>query len=378
MPMQQRREPLSHRDNKIIIETKHQTQPSKYSTHLGKSPIKRGAIREVDSSTKKDRTAFSRSPEKKFPPPVRSSPNKHTSSLIRRHHVRQQMSGQEIPSSQSRDMSSSVSQSCLTSTSDYNSSSLYSNSNTQKKTMSPVHPTSQDNPTSKSRDLEFSNKQQVTSTELHSSASYIERSSCEKDKTQVKTESVSVKTDSATPLEKQITEANNSISRMQQDTIYIKDKSYTLLGKIGKGGSSVVYRAIDENNQMRAIKKVDLSELDQQQAEDFKNEISHLERLKGHERIIEIFGWEQKICRDGEFLFVVMECGEKDLGTLLKELSAANKGLTDNKIKFYWEEMLEAVQVIHNGGIVHRDLKPGNFVIVGGRIKLIDFGIGRY
>ena len=39
--------------------------------------------------------------------------------------------------------------------------------------------------------------------------------------------------------------------------------------------------------------------------------------------------------------------------------------------------MLEAVQVIHREGIVHRDLKPGNFVIVGGRIKLIDFGIGK-
>ena len=72
-----------------------------------------------------------------------------------------------------------------------------------------------------------------------------------------------------------------------------------------------------------------------------------------------------------------MECGEKDLGTLLKDLSKDNKGLTDNKIKFYWEEMLEAVQVIHREGIVHRDLKPGNFVIVGGRIKLIDFGIGK-
>ena len=53
---------------------------------------------------------------------------------------------------------------------------------------------------------------------------------------------------------------------------------------------------------------------------------------------IQIFGWEQKTSYDGEYLFVVMECGEKDLGTLLKELSAQNKGLTDNKIKFYWED----------------------------------------
>lgn len=37
--------------------------------------------------------------------------------------------------------------------------------------------------------------------------------------------------------------------------------------------------------------------------------------------------------------------------------------------------MLCAVQVIHDESIVHTDLKPANFVIVKGRVKLIDFGI---
>jgi serine/threonine-protein kinase TTK/MPS1 len=37
--------------------------------------------------------------------------------------------------------------------------------------------------------------------------------------------------------------------------------------------------------------------------------------------------------------------------------------------------MLEAVRVIHDEKIVHSDLKPANFVLVKGRLKLIDFGI---
>jgi len=37
--------------------------------------------------------------------------------------------------------------------------------------------------------------------------------------------------------------------------------------------------------------------------------------------------------------------------------------------------MLEAVKVIHDEKIVHSDLKPANFVLVKGRLKLIDFGI---
>ena len=93
-----------------------------------------------------------------------------------------------------------------------------------------------------------------------------------------------------------------------------------------------------------------------------------------------------------------MEIGEKDLAKLLKQLAITAKssssmtsnpsngavvgatksrgGLTDAKTKFYWEEMLEAVQVIHREGIIHSDLKPANFLMVGGRLKLIDFGIG--
>ena len=185
----------------------------------------------------------------------------------------------------------------------------------------------------------------------------------------------------------------STFETQNKDVVQIDGNIYRKIGKIGSGGSSVVYKALDENNQIRAIKRVNLSEIDQKQAEDFKNEIHYLEKLKGNERIIELFGWEQKKDQDGEALYVVMEYGEKDLGKLLNELcgkSVKNVGssessskavqrreLTDNKIKFYWEEMLEAVQIIHQVGIVHRDLKPANFVIVGGKLKLIDFGIGK-
>ena len=39
--------------------------------------------------------------------------------------------------------------------------------------------------------------------------------------------------------------------------------------------------------------------------------------------------------------------------------------------------MLEAVQAVHLENVVHTDLKPANFVLVKGRLKIIDFGIAK-
>lgn len=41
------------------------------------------------------------------------------------------------------------------------------------------------------------------------------------------------------------------------------------------------------------------------------------------------------------------------------------------------QQMLEAVNTIHEERIVHSDLKPANFLLVKGSLKLIDFGIAK-
>lgn len=44
---------------------------------------------------------------------------------------------------------------------------------------------------------------------------------------------------------------------------------------------------------------------------------------------------------------------------------------------FSWQEILQAVNTIHEERIVHSDLKPANFLFVKGSLKLIDFGIAK-
>lgn len=71
-----------------------------------------------------------------------------------------------------------------------------------------------------------------------------------------------------------------------------------------------------------------------------------------------------------------MEMGELDLNRLLRVRQNPEGSKLDTAfIRFYWKEMLECLQAVHAHDIVHSDLKPANFVLVMGRLKLIDFGI---
>jgi serine/threonine-protein kinase TTK/MPS1 len=70
-----------------------------------------------------------------------------------------------------------------------------------------------------------------------------------------------------------------------------------------------------------------------------------------------------------------MECGEIDFAHILAKHQGVPLGL--NFIRVYWQQMLQAVQAIHEEKIVHSDLKPANFLLVAGQLKLIDFGIAK-
>ena len=57
-----------------------------------------------------------------------------------------------------------------------------------------------------------------------------------------------------------------------------------------------------------------------------------------------------------------MECGEIDFAHILAKHQGRPLGL--NFIRVYWEQMLRAVQAIHEEKIVHSDLKPANFLLI--------------
>lgn len=177
------------------------------------------------------------------------------------------------------------------------------------------------------------------------------------------------------PLPSQVMMPPPSMAMSQQEdtVLVVRNRRYKVMKLLGKGGSSRVYEAFDEEKKtVVAIKRVDLSDADEAQAAGYVNEIKMLSQLQGEDRIVKLYDHEKIDAED--ILYVVMEKGDTDLSLLLKKYNA-NKEITSSMVKHYWTEMLHAVQVIHRVGIIHSDLKPANFLLVAGRLKLIDFGI---
>ncbi|XP_015596734.1 probable myosin light chain kinase DDB_G0279831 [Cephus cinctus] len=153
-------------------------------------------------------------------------------------------------------------------------------------------------------------------------------------------------------------------------TMKVKEKEYLILGKLGQGMCGEVLRVQDlSSGELRAIKCVNLNKIDKETAEGCLEEISMLHKLQAP-CVIRMFDYEVQY----HMVYVVMEMGDTDLSRLLKSMSE-EKRLPLTMILYYWTEMLTAVKHIHDNSVIHSDLKPANFLLVRGRLKLIDFGI---
>ncbi|OAY81623.1 dual specificity protein kinase Ttk isoform X2 [Ananas comosus] len=176
----------------------------------------------------------------------------------------------------------------------------------------------------------------------------------------------------------------------------VNGKLYQKLGKIGSGGSSEVHKVISSDCMIYALKKIKLKGRDYPTAYGFCQEIEYLNKLKGKSNIIQLIDYEvtdksllqegsMKIkdgrIKDDHHIYMVLEYGEIDLAHMvaqkLKETSNPSLQIDENWLRFYWQQMLEAVKTIHEERIVHSDLKPANFLLVRGSLKLIDFGIAK-
>lgn len=163
----------------------------------------------------------------------------------------------------------------------------------------------------------------------------------------------------------------------RDDVAVVNGRQYLILGSVGKGGSSRVYKVLNGNRSIMALKRVHVRKCANFKAtfDSYANEIDLLQRLRGKPNIV--YCYDAEVREDLGIIHLVMEYGDIDLAKRLNESTSKSKLIDDNFRRLYWQQMLEAVRTIHEAKIVHGDLKPANFLIVAGTLKLIDFGIAK-
>jgi hypothetical protein len=186
----------------------------------------------------------------------------------------------------------------------------------------------------------------------------------------------------STPLEmKKITTGtatNKKLSPITEPTtekpktnlLSINEIEYLIDKKIGSGGSSSVFLAKQTSSDKEvAIKLVNLDG-DQQVVDGYLNETKLLAKLQGNINVVSLLDYCHLPHKN--ILYMVMEKGESDLHKILQGYRTHLPLFT---LVTYWHQMLQAVNYIHANGVIHSDLKPANFLMINGRLKLIDFGI---
>ncbi len=144
---------------------------------------------------------------------------------------------------------------------------------------------------------------------------------------------------------------------------------YRLLGRLGAGGMSVVWRAHDDVLDREVAVKVLAAELarDPGLPARVRLEARAAARLR-HPNVVEVHDYGET---DDRLPYVVMELVDgRSLADVLQRgavpwRSAAMIGA----------QVAAALAAAHARGIVHRDVKPSNVMVTSAGVKLVDFGI---
>jgi len=158
---------------------------------------------------------------------------------------------------------------------------------------------------------------------------------------------------------------------MLTEGMFIDDR-YEVVGKIGAGGMSDVYKAKDHTLGRYVAVKV----LKQEFSEDvnfvtkFRTEAQSAAGLE-HPNIVNIYDVGSQ---DGMY-YIVMEYVE---GITLKTYIEKKGQLSFKEAISIAIQVGRGIEAAHNKNIIHRDIKPQNIIIsTEGKVKVTDFGIAR-
>ena len=126
--------------------------------------------------------------------------------------------------------------------------------------------------------------------------------------------------------------------------------NYVLKDNFDENGIGICYKANDNNNNLYAIKKINI-----QNKEFVNNEVKILKSMKSKYSIEFI-----ELIEKNDYLYLVLELCDGNLNDLLKKKNGNLDITTIFDIIFQLNEVLK---LMHSKKIEHRDLKPENILI---------------
>ncbi|MCR5627554.1 MAG: Stk1 family PASTA domain-containing Ser/Thr kinase [Lachnospiraceae bacterium] len=158
---------------------------------------------------------------------------------------------------------------------------------------------------------------------------------------------------------------------MAQEKMMLSDR-YEIISKIGSGGMSDVYKAIDGKLNRYVAVKVLKAEYAENTGfvSKFRAEAQSAAGLM-HPNIVNVYD----VGEDAGLYYIVMELVE---GITLKHYIEKKLRLSFREAVSIAIQVSMGIESAHNNHIIHRDIKPQNIIISKeGKVKVTDFGIAR-
>jgi formylglycine-generating enzyme required for sulfatase activity/serine/threonine protein kinase/flagellin-specific chaperone FliS len=154
---------------------------------------------------------------------------------------------------------------------------------------------------------------------------------------------------------------------------------YRMIKKLGRGGFGAVYEVYDTVVKERmAVKVVVVREGKAERArEQLIHEFRLREKIDNTAHIVKAYDPRPGEYKGLPLVLLPMELAE---GGSLRQWLVQNPDAQKRRemgVEFF-KQACKGVAAIHSAGLLHLDIKPENILLVGGKAKITDFGIGRF
>ncbi len=155
---------------------------------------------------------------------------------------------------------------------------------------------------------------------------------------------------------------------LKNETLY--KNRFRILRKIGEGGSSVVYMAVDNKSGMPVtVKCIKQSAFRDGNAEEIIREETEVLRSLDHRSVPKVVA-----VYDDAFVLDYVP------GNTLEKIISSKGKMRENEAVGIIRELVDIMEYLHSrkNPVIYRDLKPANIIIrPDGHVSLIDFGAAR-